>query len=42
MTAEESKDSNGDKLAANMAMATDMYKSWLMSSGETSMFLDKR
>jgi hypothetical protein len=38
MTAEESKDSaNGDKLAA-MAMATDMYKSWLMSSGETSMF----
>jgi hypothetical protein len=38
MTAEESKDSaNGDKLAANMAMATDMYKSWLMSSGETSM-----
>jgi hypothetical protein len=26
--------------AANMAMATDMYKSWLMSSGETSMFLD--
>jgi hypothetical protein len=36
---EESKDSaNGDKLAANMAMATDMYKSWLMSSGETSMF----
>jgi hypothetical protein len=36
MTAEESKDSaNGDKLAANMAMATDMYKSWLMSSGET-------
>jgi hypothetical protein len=23
-----------------MAMATDMYKSWLMSSGETSMFLD--
>jgi hypothetical protein len=27
MTAEESKDSaNGDKLAANMAMATDMYK----------------
>jgi hypothetical protein len=41
MTAEESKDSaNGDKLAANMAMATDMYKSWLMSSGETSMFLD--
>jgi hypothetical protein len=39
MTAEESKDSaNGDKLAANMAMATDMYKSWLMSSGETSMF----
>jgi hypothetical protein len=43
MTAEESKDSaNGDKLAANMAMATDMYKSWLMSSGETSMFLDIR
>jgi hypothetical protein len=40
MTAEESKDSaNGDKLAANMAMATDMYKSWLMSSGETC-FLD--
>jgi hypothetical protein len=39
MTAEESKDSaNGDKLAANV-MATDMY-SWLMSSGETSMFLD--
>jgi hypothetical protein len=38
MTAEESKDSaNGDKLAANMAMATD-NKSWLMSSGETSMF----
>jgi hypothetical protein len=32
------KDSaNGDKLAANMAN-TDMYKSWLMSSGETSMF----
>jgi hypothetical protein len=31
MTAEESKDSaNGDKLAANV-MATDMYKSWLMS-----------
>jgi hypothetical protein len=27
MTAEESKDSaNGDKLAAKMAMATDMYK----------------
>jgi hypothetical protein len=26
--------------AANMAMATDMYKSWLMSSGETLCFLD--
>jgi hypothetical protein len=41
MTAEESKDSaNGDKLAANMA--TDMYKSWLMSSGETLCFRYKR
>jgi hypothetical protein len=40
MTAEESKDSLTAMFAANMAMATDMYKSWLMSSGETSMFLD--
>jgi hypothetical protein len=39
MTAEESKDSaNGDKLAANMAMLLICTKSWLMSSGETSMF----
>jgi hypothetical protein len=33
MTAEESKDLPRRCL---LAMATDMYKSWLMSSGETS------
>jgi hypothetical protein len=35
---EESKDLLTAISFANMAMATDMYKSWLMSSGETSMF----
>jgi hypothetical protein len=38
MTAEESKDPVTAISLLQHAMATDMYKSWLMSSGETSMF----